>query len=199
MEGPVLVPSSAGNASINPSPDSLSEGSNPDNPPNQPTRCNPPTSCVVYLRERYKQCQLLEEATSLLLSSWRQKSSKSYDSLFGNLVSWSSKRATDPISCPIGDVVKFLAEHFRKGYQYRSMNAYHSAISSVHIRVDGYDMGQHPLVSRALKGAFPSYTSPAKVLPYMGCNRVVNSLDSLGDNDSLSLQMLTQKMVKLLD
>ncbi len=151
MESPTVVPSPTGDADGNPSANSSGGGANP---PYQPARGNPPTSHVGYLRERYKECQLSEEATSLLLSSWRQKSSKSYDSLFGKWVSWCGERNADPISDPIGDVVNFLAELFQKGYQYRSLNAYRSAISSVHIKVDGYDVGQHPLVSRVLKGAF---------------------------------------------
>ena len=53
---------------------------------------------------------------------------------------------SDPISGPVGEVVNFLAHLYVQGYQYRS------AISSVHEKVDGYGIGQHPLVSRTLKG-----------------------------------------------
>ena len=49
----------------------------------------------------------------------------------GLLASWCGARSIDPISCPIGDVVNFLAEMFSDRYQYRSLNAYRSAISSV--------------------------------------------------------------------
>ena len=52
------------------------------------------------------------------------------------------------------DVVNFLAYLFNKGYQYQSLNSYRSAISAVHEEVDGYIVGQHPLVTRMLKGAF---------------------------------------------
>ena len=34
------------------------------------------------------------------------------------------------------------------------INAYRSAISSVHEKVNGYAVGQHPLESRLIKGAF---------------------------------------------
>ena len=60
----------------------------------------------------------------------------------------------DPISGDISEVVNFLANLFQQGYQYRSLNAYRSAISSVHDRVDGYEVGQHPLITRLIKGAF---------------------------------------------
>ena len=47
---------------------------------------------------------------------------------------------------PVADVVNFLAELFYQGYQYHSLNAYRSAISSVHEKVDGCPVGQHQLV-----------------------------------------------------
>ena len=62
-----------------------------------------------------------QEATDLMLKSWRTKTNRSYDSL-----------------------------------RYRSLNAYRSAISSTHEKLDGVCVGEHPLVSRVLKGAFNS-------------------------------------------
>ena len=43
---------------------------------------------------------------------------------------------------------------FEQGCQYRSISAYHFAISSVHEKMDGYEVGQHPMVSRVIKGIF---------------------------------------------
>ena len=54
----------------------------------------------------------------------------------------------------LGDVVNFLAELFAEGYQYRSLNAYCSAISSIHQKVDGQSIGHHPLVCHLLKGSY---------------------------------------------
>ena len=59
-------------------------------------------------------------------------------------------------------------------------------------------MGQHPLVTRLLKGAFndrpplPKYTSTWDV------QVVLDYLQSLGENESLSLKQLTWKTVMLL-
>ena len=58
----------------------------------------------------------MKEATEIVMASWRQKSSKSYDSLFGKWVSWCDQWNTDPISGPIGEVVNFLKNLFTKGY-----------------------------------------------------------------------------------
>ena len=87
---------------------------------------------VAYLRQHYKDKKLSPEASDLLLSSWRQKTSQSYDSLSKKWISWCTERQCDPISGPIEDVVNFLAHLYREGYQYRSLNAYRSAIASMH-------------------------------------------------------------------
>ena len=88
-----------------------------------------PTSRVEYLRGRYKEQQLSEKAIEFMFASWREKSSKAYDSQFLRWVSWCNSWGADSISCPISEVVNFLTDLFN-------------------------DVGQHPLVSRLLKDAF---------------------------------------------
>lgn len=53
----------------------------------------------------------------------------------------------------------------------------------MHTKVDGYSVGEHPLVSRSLKGAF---------------NQHPPELENMGENSKLSLQELTLKLVILL-
>lgn len=153
---------------------------------------------MAYFRQRWESHNVSQEAAELLLSSWRQKSSKSYDSLFHKWSSWCDRRSSDPISGPISEVVNFLAHLFSKGYQYRSLNAYRSAISSVHEKVDGYEVGQHPLVSRLLKGAFNKRPPQPRYSSTWNVNQVLNYLEKLGDNESLSLQELTHKTTMLM-
>uniref|UniRef100_A0A1X7T8M0 Core-binding (CB) domain-containing protein n=1 Tax=Amphimedon queenslandica TaxID=400682 RepID=A0A1X7T8M0_AMPQE len=73
---------------------------------------------VAYLRQHYKDQKLISEPSDLL-SSWRQKTSQSYDSLSKKWISWCTERQCDPISGPIHDVVNFLAHLYKEGYQYR--------------------------------------------------------------------------------
>ena len=87
------------------------------------------------------------EATDFLLSSWKQKSAHSYDSLCKKWIGWCTERSLDPVSGPIEDVVNFLAHLHMEGYKYRSLNRYRSAIATMHVHVDGVSIGQHPLVS----------------------------------------------------
>jgi len=96
------------------------------------------------------------------------------------------------------NVANFLAQLYAEGYKYSSINSYRSAISSVHEKVDGHNVGQYPLVSRLLKGIFhdrpplPRYTNTWNV------QTVLNYLENLGENQSLSLKELSWKLTMLL-
>ena len=168
MEEPAVVSHPTGDAGRLPNPPPIHGGSNHTNTPRGCTSSTASTSRMAYLRQRFRDKEILEEGTELLLASWRQKSSKSYDSLFRKWVDWCNQRHSDPISGPIIEVINFLAHMFKEGYQYHSLNAYRSAISSVHEKADGYKVGQHPLVSRLLKGVFNQ--RPPKP-HYMGCHQ----------------------------
>ena len=108
-------------------------------------------SCMAYLRESFTSRGISTEASNLLLSSWKTKTKSNYNSLFAKWVDWCQPRDRNPATGPIEDVINFLAYLHKKGYQYRSLNSYRSAISAVHAEVDGYPVGQHPLVTRMLK------------------------------------------------
>ena len=196
MESATVVPSVARDGSGPPTPD-----------PSDPTSHNfssptidnaPSTSRMEYLRGHYRSQQLSTEAASLILSSWRSKTNKSYNSLFGRWHSWCHEHGHDPISGPVTNIANFLAELYSAGYQYNSLNSYQSAISSVHEKIDRYNTGQHPTIVRLLKGVYndrpplPRYSSTWNV------QTVLDHLVALGDNDKLNLKQLSYKAVMLL-
>ena len=111
-------------------------------------------SRMAYLRKRYRDQQLSQEATDLMINSWRPKTNRSYDSLFSKWSSWCATRYSYPISGTINEVLNFLAKLYKDGYQYSTINSNCSAISSVHEKIDGYNIGKHPLVTRLIKGVF---------------------------------------------
>ena len=179
LEDTTLVPTTSRYAEGIP----LSDQTPSDNAQSRLGESVPTASRMAYLRERYREHELSEEATSLLLKSWRTKTNRSYDSLFRKWHSWCHSRGSDPCSGPVKEVVNFLANLHDEGYTYCSLNSYQSAISSVHERVDGCPVGQHPLVIRLMKGVFndrpplPRYTSTWNV------QMVLNHFGSLGSND----------------
>lgn len=99
---------------------------------------------------------------------------------------------------PCRGSVNFLADLFEQGYQYRSFNVYRSAISSVHDKVDGCDVEQHPLVTRLLKGAFHQRQPQPRYSHSWDVGRVTAYIWSQGENISLSLQELSLKLTMLM-
>ena len=198
VEEPTMVPSTAGDDGGLSNPPPTDEGHSHSNTPRVCSRDDTSTSRLAYLRRRYQDKAVSEEGTELLVASWRQKSSRSYDSLFRKWVDWCNERDSDPISGPISTVVNILAHLFKEGYQYRSLNAYRSAISSVHERVDGYEVGQHPLISRVMKGAFNLRPPQPRYEATWDVTKVLNYIEAMGPSESLSLQELTWKLAMIL-
>lgn len=130
-----------------------------------------------------------------MLSSWRTKTNKSYDSLFAKRHRWCSERGSDPFSGPIVQVANFLAYLYKEGYQYSSVNAYRSAFSAwegwwLHSWSTPSDLQAY---QRGLPGqALPQYSHTWDV------QNVLNYLDSLSDNRTLSLKHLSWKVTMLL-
>ena len=163
-----------------------------------PPRGETTPSRVAYLRKQYENKNLSKRASDLLLSSWRHKSAQSYDSLCKRWISWCSERNSDPVSGPVEEVVNFLAHLFEEGYQYRSLNAYRSAIASMHTQVDGTSIGQHPFVSRVLKGAFNSRPPLPRYRDTWDVSKVLSLLRGQEINSRSSLKLLAQRTTMLL-
>ena len=123
-----------------------------------------------------------------MLASWQTKSSQSYESHFGKWACWCAEQGHDPISGPVADVANFLAHLHDEGYQSRLLNAYRSAISSVHDDVDGVEVGKHPMVSRLLKGAYHVRPSLTRYSSTWDVQVVLHYFEGLGPSSSLSIK-----------
>ena len=100
----------------------------------------------------------------------------------------------------MADITSFLSDCFNEGLEYRTLNTYHSALSGVLPPINGFPVGQHPLVVRLLRGVHDQNLRHA--LPrYKHCWDVDTMLDylrSLPSNKDLSLKILTHKLAALL-
>ena len=189
-----LVPQTTEPASVKPTEDRPSTSGN-----NRGSNgSNSTSSRVAYLRQHYTDKKLSLEASDLLLSSWRQKTSQSYDSLSKKWISWCTERQCDPVSGLIEDMVNFLAHLYKEGYQYRSLNAYRSAIASMHTPIDGVSIGQHPLVSRLFKGAFQSHRPLSRYQDTWDVSVVLHHIGEYQLGQSLTLKQLSLRTVMLL-
>ena len=191
-----MVPNNLGN--VRGLPKNLAGRGGSSHTPNRSGLHNEPRSTGVSgmarIRESFGSRGISSEASALLLASWRPKTQSNYDSLFSKWSRWCSQRNRNPVEGPVEDVANFLADLFKEGYLYRSLNSYRSAISALHSKVDGYSVGQHPLITRMLKGVFNERPPVAKYSAFWDVGVVLKYLKGLGTNDTLSLRLLLIKL-----
>ena len=164
VENPSLVLPTVGVADRDTPQTSQDKKTDSANTPSQLPRHTTPPSRVAYLRARFSAERILPQASSLLLASWREKSGRTYDSLFGKWASWCVEVNIDPTSGNITGVVNFLANLFHRGYQHRSLCSYRSAISSLREKVDRQPIGsQTSLFSNMGRiGGYKPYRVPGR-------------------------------------
>ena len=110
--------------------------------------------CLEGLRCQHLAAGLSERSSKLILAGWSRGTNTTYQSGWKRWHSWCVERKVDPFSCGIQSFLDFLASLYEEGLQHRSINAIRSAVSMTHRHVEGVPIGQHPLVTRLLKGVY---------------------------------------------
>ena len=131
-------------------------------------------------------------------SSRRVKTNSNYDSSWRSWDLYCRAHSLCPFSTTLPHVLDFLAEKYHAGLAYRSLNRYRSALSSAMLPIDGFQVGQHPHVSRLLRAVFNSRPPQPKYSETWEVSKVLSYVRSLGSNEALSLKFLTRKLVVLL-
>ena len=98
----------------------------------------------------------------------------------------------------MANITAFLAHSFDKGLEYRTINTYRSALSGVLPPIEGFPVGQHPLVVCLLKGILNLRPALPRYQQAWDVNVAVDFLRSLPANEALPLSTLSQKLALLL-
>ena len=102
----------------------------------------------------------------------------------------------DPLTCSPAVVVKYIQHLYEAGKKYSTVNYHRSVVSKFHVGVQGLPMGEHPLVSQAVKSVFrlrpplPQYQSTFDIVPVLS---YVQSLPTA----SISFKLLSLKTLFL--
>jgi len=91
-----------------------------------------------------------------------------------------------------------LTELYTSGLGYVSINTTRSALSTILGSVEGHPIGQHPLISRLLKGVSRLRPPSSKYKYVWDVSQVLSLFRSWETNSNLSLKLLTLKTVGLL-
>ena len=156
------------------------------------------TSRMAYIRRSCSTQGLSDRVIGIIRSSWRQSTEAAYSSAWRLWASWCIERDIDPFSAPLKDILEFLSDQFDLGKQYRTINSIRSAISMTHEEIDGTRIGQHPLVSRFLKGVFNNRPPAPKYAATWDVDVVLRYIKELPENDKLSFQALSHKLAMLM-
>ena len=126
------------------------------------------------------------------------RTEKTHSSVWQKWTSWCSKQQINPLSTPLEAIVNFLAGQFDSGMGYCTLNVYHSAISTTHPQIQGFNVGEHPLVVQLFKGIFNSCPPMPRYVTTWDVDTVIKYLGELGPNEKLTLKQLSKKLVVLL-
>lgn len=104
-----------------------------------------------------------------------------------------SQKNINPFSISVTNVLEFLTFHFNKGVSYSSLNTYRSAIA----QIADQNLAHDARIKKFFKGVYMLRPGLPKYENTWDPTVVLNYVRAL-DNDNISLELLTQKLVTLL-
>ena len=153
--------------------------------------------CMAHFRPKLAKERFSQKVSDILLSSWRKKTASQYESAWKAWSGWCSEREINPFSTTLENIFEFLADLFHKGFKFRTLGVYRSAISSNHETVDGFAIGKHPMMAKFMKGVFSLRPPEPKFFVTWDVRQVLDFLKTWSPAESLSLKQLTLKLVML--
>ena len=153
--------------------------------------------CMASFRKEVSKQGFSEDVSKILQASWRQKTTCQYESAWKTWSSWCDQRQVDPFTTSLNVILEFLAELLHKGYKYRTIGVYRSAISNFHQPIDGIVIGKHPLMSKFIKGVYSMCPPEPKYFVTSDVNQVLSFFKTWAPAEKLTLKQLTLKLVTL--
>ena len=101
---------------------------------------------------RRESFDLSESSKKLVEASWRDSTEQRYAGAWNKWLNWCSVHQVQAASPSLSQVINYLSSLFDEGLQYHTINLHRLALSSTLKPIDGFCVGQHPSVCRALKG-----------------------------------------------
>ena len=139
-----------------------------------------------------------EAAAKLIMASWRDGTKKQYSTYITKWQKFCNQRQISHIQPSVVSVLDFLTLLYQQGLTYSAINTARSALSSYITLENGTCVGQHPLVSRLMKGIFQEKPPRPKYTEIWDVSIVLSHLRSLSPVDKLSLKELTLKLIVLI-
>ena len=155
---------------------------------------------MSYIRQSFRSQQNLSDDTlKLVMSSWSKGTCKQYSPHIHRWVAYCEAKGLDPYTADFGVGAEFLTQYFHSSpVDYSSLNTARSALSAILQPVNGITFGNHPLITRLLRGIFKERPSLPKYTVTYDVNLVFIFLKSLPALEHRSLEILTKTTAILL-
>ncbi|KAJ8038897.1 hypothetical protein HOLleu_16457 [Holothuria leucospilota] len=155
------------------------------------------TCRLPFVRKYLRNKRVSEQAISIISASWRECTQKQYDTYHRKWSIFCNESKINPFQPSLIEVLDFLTDLFLRGLGYSGLNTARAALSTFLILNGVKTIGQHPLICRFLKGVFELRPPSARYTTSWDVSVVLNFLRELHPLDSLSLKLVTLKLVML--
>ena len=143
--------------------------------------------------------QISSKAKHLVNNARRPSSQAAYEPAWKRWTRWCDNESVDPFQAPVECIADFLAEIFHSvPLEYSTLNVYRSALSAYHPPIQGFKVGQHPLIKDLLRGAFNTRPPQPKYADTWEVNAVLQAIIDMGENEDLPLNQLSHKLAMLM-
>ncbi|XP_032456026.1 uncharacterized protein LOC100678277 isoform X1 [Nasonia vitripennis] len=146
------------------------------------------------MRKAFEKQGFSDSVLEIITASLADSTKKQYDSALKSWWTFCTNNHQDPFEPEIKTVVEFLAGKFKEGASYSTLNSTRSAISLIVSK----DLQHDPILHRCFKGIFRLRPTAPKYFKTWDVNVVLDKLASWFPLDSLSLKLVTEKLVMLL-
>ena len=154
--------------------------------------------CTDYWAIRPENGGLSRCAKELIGASWRPGTEGQYSRAWRRWLRYcKSSPGVSPITPSLNQVIEYLTSLYTAGLQYRTINVHRSALSMTLKPVEGFNVGEHPLVRRLLKGVFNVRPPKKKLVPSWSVQKVLDTLAEWSPSAQLDLKTLTYKTAML--
>lgn len=150
------------------------------------------------IRKKLNNKNLSTVAKDIIMASWRSGTGKQYHSYLGRWGKFCSQKAIPEEDASVDHGIEFLASLYEEGLGCSAINTARSALSSVLTLPGNVTFGNHPLVSRFLKGVFELKPSLPRYHHIWDVSVVLEHLKTLEPVSTLDLKVLTLKLTMLL-
>ena len=150
------------------------------------------------VRKTLNNKNLSSAAKEIIMASWRPGTGKQYHSYLARWETFCAQKAISADDASVENGIDFLASLYEDGLGYSAINTARSALSSVLTLPGNVTFGNHPLVTRFLKGVFELKPSLPRYNRIWDVSVVLGHLKTLEPVHALDLKALTLKLTMLL-